>query len=123
MLVRDAVDIKLRQEEATKLLEKLQWTIVEQGELVIIIRTNRYWYSIEKVSEGIIMRRSSSEYEVKNYYQYEVRDKRKTPITTRATDQGTGTMADLIIWLDNQNQLSIVYNALKPRPYYNCQGL
>ena len=95
-------------------LSSLQLTMVVLNHQFIVLRTNRYWWSIEKNDEGITIQRSQKMCYVKDYYR---KEKRSRPIQEIYHAYSKKTMKDVIEILWYQNELPTKYHWLTQ----NCQ--
>lgn len=83
----------------------------------VVLRTNDWYWSIEKNNEGITVQRSKHLTFVKCKYR---RNSRITPITVRSHDNGKMRMEDLVKWIYEKNELNKKY--CLSRQADNCQG-
>ncbi|KXJ09226.1 uncharacterized protein LOC114575902 [Exaiptasia diaphana] len=82
----------------------------------IVIRTNQWWWSIEKNTQGITVQRGMELASVKDHYR---RGNRNTPIEEMAVDNARQNreMRDVLEWFFFENQLNQDYHWIKD----NCQ--
>ena len=84
----------------------------------VYFETNKFWWSIEKNSEGITIQRAKNLDSVKNRYRQTLRCKTSywEPEEIIA-DEGRGTMKDLVEFLWRKDFLNKTYNGL----FSNCK--
>lgn len=83
----------------------------------VILKTNKWYWSVEKNTAGITIQRSKELSFVKYKYR---RSSRIQPITERTHDSGILRMEDLVMWLFATNELSKGYCVHFQAS--NCQG-
>jgi hypothetical protein len=82
--------------------------------LYIIFQTKYFYFSIEKIANGIVLRRGLNIQAVRDF---EGEEMRPFPNSTRAEDEGRYSVHEFIDWLENLGELSRKYNLLSS----NCQ--
>lgn len=83
----------------------------------VLIRSNNWYWTIEKNSSGIIIQRSKVWKDVIDYIQ---KEKRVRPVTIWKRANGVGTFRGLMHWLHNNSELYFEYNIT--HWYSTCQG-
>jgi len=75
----------------------------------VIIETEKWWWSVEKNSEGVTLQRSKKKPSVEDEYR---RNRRLTPITWVRKAPGRGSIIDLVDFIYRENLLANNYNFL-----------
>ncbi|CAG0902265.1 unnamed protein product [Darwinula stevensoni] len=68
----------------------------------VVLKTDGWWWSIEKDTGGIFLQRSKKKEFVKEHFRME---KREVPLSLEAGDRGRMKMQDLIHWLYKQREV------------------
>lgn len=95
-------------------LFKIQLTSLTMYHAFIIFETDKWWWSIEKDGEGIVIQRSKLLSAVKCKQRQKSRGSR---ISLVKEDKGRGSVEDLISWLFEKNELNHRYHFL----FSNCK--
>lgn len=80
----------------------------------VLFETRKWWWTIEKNSQGITIQRSKHEGAVKDRYRQE---RRNSGIKNEESDEGRKSVGQLIRWLYRENELNKEYNVYTS----NCQ--
>ena len=98
-------------------LSKYQLTKLLLYHMIIVFKTEDWWWSIEKNDEGITIQRSKEATAVRDKYRKRDRISGLSDISTMKTDTGRKSVHDLIDWLWKENELNNFYDITSS----NCQ--
>ena len=80
----------------------------------VVIHTNKWWWSVEKNTEGITIQRSKEKMFVQDFYR---ENKRPSSCTLLEEESGYGELMDIFEWFYNTCQLHQEYNLY----FSNCK--
>ncbi|KAH3801658.1 hypothetical protein DPMN_155316 [Dreissena polymorpha] len=84
--------------------------------MFVVFETDKWWWSIEKSSDGITLQRSKYPAAVYYLLRKEIRPLRHT-MKTMKSDYGTSSVHGLIAWLYHNDEINTRYHYIK----YNCK--